>query len=144
LNQEELSENLEGHATLVASDLTLAGFDPVGAFVRLAGQGTLEPLRGPVGLRSATLNLQFHDRQVILKKTTVEFSGAKLSLSGALAFDGPASLHVAADLQRLRRRWLTRVDEVDIEASPRELDLSGSLDKLAPVSHAEVSRAQER
>jgi hypothetical protein len=78
-----------------------------------------------------------------LKKTTLEFSGARLSLSGTQAFDGPANLHVGADLQRLRRRWLTRVDEVDTEASPRELDFSGSLDKLAPISHTEVSRARE-
>ena len=143
LSQEEVSKNLEGRVTVVASDLSLIGFDPVGAFVRLAGEGTLEPLRGPVGLRSVTLNLQVHDRRVVLKKTTLEFSGARLSLSGAQAFDGPANLHVAADLQRLRRRWLTRDDEVDTEASPRELDFFGSLDKLAPISHTEVSRARE-
>jgi hypothetical protein len=143
LSQEEMSENLEGRVTVVASDLSLVGFDPVGAFVRLADEGTLEPLRGPVGLRSVTLNLQVHDRRVVLKKTTLEFSGARLSLSGAQAFDGAANLHVAADLQRLRRRWLTRIDEVDPEASPRELDFSGPLDKLAPISHAEVSRARE-
>jgi len=143
LSQEEMSENLEGRVTVVASDLSLVGFDPVGAFVRLAGEGTLEPLRGPVGLRPLTLNLQVHDRRVVLKKTTLEFSGARLSLSGAQAFEGPANLHVAADLRRLRRRWLTRVDEVDTEASPREFDFSGPLDKLAPISHTEVSRAME-
>jgi hypothetical protein len=143
LSQEEVSENLEGRVTVVASDLSLVGFDPAGEFVRLAGEGTLEPLRGPVGLRSVTLNFQVHDRRALLKKTTVEFSGARLSLSGAEGFDGQANLHVAADLRRLRRRWLTRVDEVDTEASPRELDFSGPLDKLAPVSHTEVSRARE-
>jgi hypothetical protein len=143
LSQEETSANLEGRATVVASDLSLVGFDPVGAFVRLTGEGTLEPLRGPVGLRSVTLNLLLHDRRVVLKKTTLEFSGARLSLSGAQAFDGPANLHVAADLHRLRRRWLTRVDEVDPEASLRGLDFSGSLDKLAPNSQTEVSRVRE-
>jgi hypothetical protein len=143
LSQEEMRENLEGRAAVVASDLSLAGFDPVGAFVRLAGEGALEPLRGPVGFRSLTLNLLVHNRRVVLKKTTLEFSGARLSLSGAQAFDGPVNLHVAADLQRLRRRWLTRADDVDTEASPRELDFSGSLDKLAPISHTELSRARE-
>jgi hypothetical protein len=143
LSQEEFRENLEGRVAVVASDLSLAGFDPVGAFVRLAGEGTLEPLRGPAGFRSVTLNLQVHDRRVVLKKTTLESSGARLSLSGAQAFDGPVNLHVAADLQRLRRRWLTRADDLDTEASPRELDFSGSLDKLTPVSRAEVSRARE-
>jgi len=144
LTQEEMRENLEGRAAVVASDLSLAGFDPVGAFVRLAGEGALEPLRGPVGFRSLTFNLQVHDRRVVLKKTSFELSGARLSLSGELAFDGPVNLHVAADLQRLRRRWLTREGEVDTEASPPELDLSGPLDKLAPVSHTELSRAQEQ
>jgi hypothetical protein len=144
LSQEELSESLEGHATVVASDVTLAGFDPVAAFVRLAGQGTLEPLRTPVWLRSLTLNFLLHDRRLVLKKTTLDFSGARLSLSGTQAFGGPADLHVTADLQRLRRRWLNRADEVDTGASLRELEFSGSLDKLVPVSHAEISSAQEK
>jgi hypothetical protein len=144
LSQEELRENLEARVAVVASDISLAGFDPVGAFVRLAGEGTLEPLRGPAGFRSVTLNLQVHDRRVVLKKTTLELSGARLSLSGAQAFDGPANLHVAADLRRLRRRWLTRADDLNTEPSPRELDFSGSLDKLAPISRTEVSRAREQ
>jgi hypothetical protein len=144
LTREEMRENLEGRAAVTLSDLSLAGFDPLGAFVRLAGEGALEPLRGPVGFRSLTLNLQLHDRRAVLKKTTLEFSGARLSLSGSQAFDGPLNLHVAADLQRLRRRWLTRTGDVDTDASPPELDFSGPLDKLAPVSHAEVSRAQEQ
>jgi hypothetical protein len=144
LSQEEMRENLEGRVAVAASSLSLAGFDPVAAFVRLAGEGALEPLRGPVGFPSVTLNLQIHDRRVVLKKTTLEFSGARLSLSGAQAFDAPVNLHVVADLQHLRRRWLTRAGDVDTEASPGELDFSGSLDKLAPVSHTELSRAKEQ
>ncbi len=144
LSEQEMRENLEGHATVVARDLSLAGFDPMGAFVRLAGEGALEPLRGSVAFRPVTLNLQVHDHRVVLKKTTLELSGARLSLSGSQTFDGLVNLHVAADLQRLRRRWLSRADESDAEASPPQLDFSGSLDKLAPVSHAEVSRAREQ
>jgi hypothetical protein len=144
LSQEEMRENLEGRVAVVTRDLSLAGFDPVGTFVRLAGVGALEPLRGPVGFRSLTLNLQVHDRRVVLKKTTLEFSGARLSLSGSQAFDGPVSLHVAADLQRLRRRWLTRTDEVDTGESPRELDFSGSLDKLAPKSRSQESEVRSQ
>jgi len=144
LSEEELRENLEGRVAVVARDLSLAGFDPVGAFVRLAGEGALEPLRGPAGLHSVSLNLQVHDRRVALKKITLDFSGARLTLSGSQAFDGPLNLHVAADLQHLHRRWLTRADEGDIEASPLELDFSGSLDKLAPVSHTEVSKNSDK
>ena len=144
LTQEEMRDNLEGRVAVIASDLTLAGFDPVGAFVRLAGEGTLEPLRTPVGLRSATFNFQLHNRRAALKKTTLEFSGARFSLSGAQAFDGPLNLHVTADLQRLRRRWLTRAGDVDAEASPRELDFSGSLDKLAPTSRSQESEVRSQ
>jgi hypothetical protein len=144
LTREEMRENLEGRAAVALSDLSLAGFDPVGAFVRLAGEGTLEPLRGPVSYRWLTLNLQLHDRRVVLKKTTLELAGARLSLSGAQAFDGPVSLHVAADLQRLRRRWLSRAGDVDSETSPRELDFSGSLDNLAPTSRSQESEVRSQ
>jgi hypothetical protein len=144
LSEEEMLQNLEGHAAVVVRDLSLAGYDPVGAFVRLAGEGALEPLRGPVALRPLTMNLQLHDRRVVLKRTTLELSGAQLSLSASQHFDGPLNLHVAADLQHLRRRWLSRVDALDADGSPRELDFSGSLDKLAPTSgnqESEVRRA---
>jgi len=141
LSQEEMRQNLEGHAAVVVKALSLAGFDPVGAFVRIAGEGTLEPLRGPAGFHSVTLNLQVHEGRVVLKKTTLESSGARLSLSGNQTLDGPVNLHVAADLQRLRRRWLTRVNDVDAETSPLELDLSGPLDNLVPISNTQVSRA---
>jgi hypothetical protein len=143
LSEEEMLQNLEGHAAVVVRDLSLAGFDPVGAFVRLAGEGALEPLRGPVGFRPVTMNLQVQDRRVVLKRTTLELSGARLSLYASQAFDGPLNLHVAADLQRLRRRWLSRIDVVDSDGSPRELDFSGPLDKLAPTSanqQSEVGR----
>jgi hypothetical protein len=142
LTQEEMRQNLEGRVAVVARDLSLPGFDPVGAFVSLAGEGALEPLRAPAALRSLTLNFQIQDRQVVLKKTTLEFSGARLSLSGSQAFDGPVTLHVAADLQRLRRRWLSRVDQADPEAPRLELDFTGSLDKLAPTSSSQESEVR--
>ncbi len=88
LSQEETSGNLDGHVAVVASNLSLGGFDPIGAFVRLAVDGTLEPLRTPLTYRSVALNFQVKDRRVVLKKTTLESSGAKLSLSGAYRFDG--------------------------------------------------------
>jgi hypothetical protein len=141
LSHEEMRESLEGGVTLVASDLSLVGFDPVGEFVRLEGEGALEPFRGATVFRSVTLNLQVHDGRVVLKKTTLESAGARLNLSAAYAFDGRVNLRVGADLQHLRRRWLTRVDGVDRNASPRELNFSGPLDKLELISDTEVSHA---
>jgi hypothetical protein len=144
LSQEEMWQNLQGRAEVIAKDLSLAGFDPVGTFVRLAGQGALEPLRGPAGFRTATLSFEVHDRRVVLKKTALNYSGARLILSGDRGFDGIVNLHVTADLQHLRRRWLSRADDPDPESSPPELDLSGPLENLAPTSRnqeLEVGRA---
>ena len=131
LGREEMSQNLEGHLAVVAKSLSLAGFDPLGAFVRLAGQGALEPVRGPVTFRSVTLDFQIHDRAVVLRKTNLECSGARLSLDASRPFDGPVTVRVAADLARVRRRWLNRTDEVDPGSAPPELDFSGPLDNLA-------------
>ena len=134
LSQGELLDNLQGAATVTAADLSLAGFDPLGAFVRLAGEGTLEPLRTPVLVPSLKLNLQVHERRVLLLQTVLPLSGARLSFDGSQTLGGTATLHAAADLQHLRRRWLTRDDEALREASRRQLDFSGPLDKLAPAA----------
>jgi hypothetical protein len=142
LGQDEMRRNLDGHAAVITSDLSLMGFDPVAEFVRLSGEGDLEPLRGPSLFRPLRLNVQVHDGRVVLKKTALESSGARLSFSGSYAFDGSAALHVAADLRHLRRRWLTRLDEADRDPSPRELNFSGPLDKLALISDTEVSHAR--
>jgi len=139
LSSEEMRQNLEGSGEVVAKDITLAGFDPVGAFVRLAGEGTLEPLRTPTGFRSLTLNLEVRDRHVLLAKTTLNSSGARLSLSGDEGFDGLVNLHVAADLQRLRRHWLMRADDADPAPSAPELDFSGPMNNLALTSRSQES-----
>jgi len=145
LSREEMSQNLEGHAAVVARSLTLAGFDPLDAFARLAGQGALEPVRGPVTFHSVSLDLQIHDRAVVLKQTNLECSGARLSLAGIRPFDGPVSVRVAADLAHVRRRWVNRSDDVDPQSSLPELDFSGPLDKLAPTKRTQDSgvRIQE-
>jgi hypothetical protein len=134
LSREEMSQNLDGHVAIIAKSVTLAGFDPLDAFARLARQGALEPVRGPVTFHSVTLDLQIHDRAVVLKKTNLECSGARLSLAASRPFDGPVTLRVAADLAHVRRRWLNRSDAVGPELPPPELDFSGPLDKLAPTN----------
>jgi hypothetical protein len=131
LSREEMSQNLEGQVAIIAKSLSLGGFDPLDAFARLSGQGALEPVRGPVTFHSLTLDLQIRDRAVLLKRTDLESSGARISLTASRLFDGPVNLRVSADLAHVRRRWLNRSDDVDPGSSPRELDFSGPLDKLA-------------
>jgi len=139
LSSDEMRQNLEGSAEVIAKDISLAGFDPVGAFVRFAGEGMLEPLRGPTAFRSVTLNFEVRDRRVILSKTSLNTAGARLSLSGDGGFDGLLNLHVAADLGHLRRHWLMRADDPDPGSSPPELDFSGPLDHLALPSRSQES-----
>ena len=131
LSREEMSQNLEGQVAIIAKSLSLGGFDPLDAFARLSGQGALEPVRGPVTLHSVTLDLQIRDRAVLLKKTDLKCSGARISLTASRPFDGPLNLRVSADLAQVRRRWLNRYDAADPGPSPPELDFSGPLDKLA-------------
>lgn len=139
LSSESIIGNLNGRVTVATSALSLAGFDPVGAFVRRSGAGSLEPSRGPVELRPLTLDLRIHDRRVDLKKTVVECSGAKLGVSGTCAFDRSATLQVAADLRRVRRRWLERTGK---DSLPRQLAFTGVLDNLAPIPDTGLSGAK--
>jgi hypothetical protein len=133
LSRLEMLDNLEAEASVTATNLTLAGFDPVAALVRSTGEGTLEPLRAPVGLHSLKLEFQLQKRVVTLSKTSVDLGGARLSFDGSEALGGAASVHVSADLRHLRRRWLTRDDDASASAESRELGLAGPLDKLEPV-----------
>jgi hypothetical protein len=139
LSREEMSQNLEGQVAVVAKSLSLNGFDPLGAFAHAAGLGALEPPRSAVTLHSVSLDFHLHDRAVVLKKANLECSGARLSLAGNHPFGGPVNLRVAADFAHVRRRWLTRSDDVDLGSPPPELDFSGPLDKLAPANRSQES-----
>jgi hypothetical protein len=143
LGREELAGNLVGEATLRSKDLSFGDFDPLEALARQARWGTLEPVHGPVLVRSAAMTLKVRDRRVTLKSTAFELSGATLQLNGAYALGGALGLDVRADWQHLRRRWLTREDELKPSARYSEVRLVGPLDKLVVIPQVEVSRARE-
>jgi len=144
LSREEMSQNLEGQVAIIAKSLSLGGFDPLDAFARLSGQGALEPVRGPVTFHSVTLDLQIRDRAVLLKRTDLECSGARISLTASRPFDGPVNLRVSADFAQVRRRWLNRSDDVDPGFSPPELNFSGPLDKLALTNRSQESEVRSQ
>lgn len=141
LTCEEIAASLRAKGRLRLRNVFFGDFDPLEALVRKAGSGTLEPLRGEVGVRFAELDLQARDRRVILENCALELSGAKLRLGGIYAFDGTLDLDVYADLRRAARRWLTGPD-ADHPAAPRaSLRLAGPLDRLAVVPESSVARA---
>jgi hypothetical protein len=133
LSREELAENLTGEVTLRLKDLSFGDFDPLGALARQARQGTLEPMRGPVAVRSATVTVGIRDRRLTVKSAPLELSGATLELNGTYPLGGALSLDVRADLQHLRRRWLARDDEAKPSAPFAEVHLAGPLDKLVVI-----------
>jgi hypothetical protein len=130
LGRDELAENLTGQMELRLSDLSFGDFDPLGALVEQSHWGKLEPARGPVTARPATLNMEIRDRRFILKSTPLDLSGAILQVDGTYAWSGAVNLHVRAKLRRLRRRWLMRDDTPQPSALLPEVRLGGPIDHL--------------
>jgi hypothetical protein len=141
LGREELAENLTGEATLSLKDLSFGDFDPLGALARQARWGTLDPIHGPVAIRSAMVTLGFRNRRLMLKSAPLELSGATLQVDGTYVLGGALNLDVHADLQHLRRRRLESEDEVKSSPPYAEVHLAGPLDKLVVIP--EVSRSGE-
>jgi hypothetical protein len=138
LGHEELAENLTGEATLRLKDLSFGDFDPLEALARQVHWGTLDPMHGPVAVRSATVTLGIRNRRLTLKTAPLELSGATLELDGTYVLGGPLSLDVHADLQHLHRRRLESEGEAKPRARHVEVHLAGPLDKLVVIP--EVSR----
>jgi len=143
LARQELGDNLVGEATLRSNDLSFSDFDPLEILVRQAHWGTLEPVRGPQAARSAAMTLEVASRRFTLKNTGLELSGAPLQLSGTYALGGALDLDVRTDLRHLRRRWLTREDELKAGDGYSEVHLSGPFDKLLVTPQVVVSRRRE-
>jgi hypothetical protein len=130
LAREELAENLAGQMELQVRDISFGDFDPLGSLAQQAHWGKLEPARGPVTVPPATLKMEIRDRRFILRSTALDLSGAGLQFNGAYAWAGALNLNVRADLRRLRRRWLVRIDDLQPTARPVEVRLGGPIDHL--------------
>ncbi len=130
LAREELAENLAGQMELQVRDISFGDFDPLGTLAQQAHWGKLEPARSPVTAPPATLKMEIRDRRFILKTTELDLSGAGLQFNGAYAWAGALNLNVRADLRRLRRRWLVRIEDPQPTARPAEVRLGGPIDHL--------------
>jgi hypothetical protein len=143
LSHDEVSANLQGHATVHLRNISFGAFDPLNAFARFSGWGALEPIRGPVGMRSAVIALEVHDRQVVLRNASLDLAGAKLGLAGTYSFDGTADLDVRADLRQVLRRWLNHAEDRTLAPPLGNLHLVGPLYRLVASPQIEVSRANQ-
>jgi len=139
LSRDEMSAGLEGQATVRLRNVDVGDFDALAALAQRAGWGSLEAERPNSPLRSAALSLRVHDRRVSLENSLLDWTGAKLALSGTYAFDGTADLEVAADLRRIRRRWVSDEDSDPVDPVGR-LRLTGPLGRLAVTAEMELSR----
>jgi hypothetical protein len=115
---------------LQVRDISFGDFDPLGTLAQQAHWGKLEPARSPVTAPPATLKMEIRDRRFILKTTELDLSGAGLQFNGAYAWAGALNLNVRADLRRLRRRWLVRIEDPQPTARPAEVRLGGPIDHL--------------
>jgi len=141
LSREEMSTNLTGEATVSLKNLSFGDFDPLGALLRDAGWGTLEPAHGQAALDSTIVTLEVRDRRVMFRKASLDLTGARLGLTGTYGFDGVVDVDVHADLRHLRRRWLSSSGDVKPDGGLGRLHLVGPLDRLVVTPEIEVSRA---
>ncbi len=142
ITREEIGPSLEGQMTLGLKNVNLGGFDPLEAFARHAGWGSLlDPGRGEVTFRSAEATLHIRDRQVILEPSTAETAGVQFNFAGTYAFAGDIALNVGADFRRLRRRLVNGGALGDPAALVGNFLLSGRADRLELTPGLQVSRA---
>jgi AsmA-like C-terminal region len=141
LSHEEMTSNLQGSATVRAKNVLLGEFDPLQAVARETGWGTIEPVRGEMGIKASALTLGVHDRRVVLGNTPVELGGAKLTLTGDYNFDGALDLNVRADMRHIKRRWLNTGDEGEPSARTIDIHMAGPLGKLAVVPGIAAAQA---
>jgi hypothetical protein len=143
ISREELGDNLSGEVTLRSKDLSFGDFDPLQTLAQQARWGTLEPVHGAVAAPSAGMTLEIRNRQVTLKNTAVELSGATLKLDGVYVWGGALNLDARIDWRGFRRRWLAREDELKSGVPYSQARLSGPLDRVVVMPQEDVSRARQ-
>lgn len=140
LDREEMAEDLKGQGSLTLSSVGFGGFDPLGALVRKAGRGALEPPRAEAGFRACRVSFRVGDRRIWFREFPVSISGAKLDLAGNFNFGGELSLGVNADLSRVSRRWLGFGPDGLNAGRQFALHLAGPLAKLVVAPQMAAAR----
>jgi hypothetical protein len=133
--------NLRGQATVRFRGVSFPGFDPLQAAARATSWGELEPSPLETTVRSAVSTFQVQDRNVVMTKTPVEITGAKLELSAHYGFDGTVLLNVHADFRHLARRWTDHDEDTPASQRVADLHLAGSLTRLALAPEVQAAQA---
>jgi len=133
LGRAELAQNMTGQIALRMRDISFGDFDPLEDLANQAHWGTLEPAGSPATTLPIVLNLEIRDRQFILKTADVDLNGASLECRGNYLWGGALNLNVSADLQHLRRRWISHGDD------PQPLDRRTEVRLVGPIDHLAVS-----
>jgi uncharacterized protein involved in outer membrane biogenesis len=139
LTRPEFAANLQGEATVRLKNVSLGGFDPLTATARATSLGELDPGRGDLGFRSATVAFEIRDGRATLSPSRVEIGGALFRLSGSYPFNGTVDFDVHADFRRVTRRWLDEEGTM-LGAKVADFRLIGPVDRLAVVPGVQLSR----
>jgi hypothetical protein len=131
LARAELAQNMTGQIALRVRDISFGGFDPLEGLAEQAHWGKLEPGSDPATVLPVILNMEIRDRQFILEPTDLDLNGASFECRGSYLWGGALNLNVRADVQHLRRRWLSRDDDPQPLALRPEVHLTGTIDHLA-------------
>jgi AsmA family/AsmA-like C-terminal region len=140
LSRQEVSSNLQGQATVRLKNVSLGTFDPLRSLARASGEGMFEPVHGEASFRSAAVTLQVNNRHVTITSSPVDFSGARIKLTGTYSFAGAVNLNVFADLRGLTRAWLPAEASASPGRPSLRLHLTGSFEKLTLEPAQELSR----
>lgn len=140
LTRREMTTGLRGEATVRLRNVAFGDFDPLDSLVRRAGVGILEPARGQTNLQSAVVGLEVRDRQVFLRKCSLDIAGAKIKLDGVYAFGGAVELNVLADVRHFKRHWLEGEDGDPSSRRFVTLRLTGPLGTLAVAPEEQAAR----
>ncbi len=138
LTSQEMSQNLSGRATVQLKNIAWGGFDPILALATATHPLATGTGRGDAYLPSAVLNLEVHDRRVLLPETRLEMEGVALQAGGSVSFDGVLDLRVRGDLNHYARRWpLLETDPANWRV---DLRVRGPLGRLVVMTSEQFSK----
>lgn len=140
LTHSQIANSFQGQATVKLESVDLGSPDPVQLLARRAGMGFFEAGPQTEVIPYVVAHLGVQDRQVTLKKFSVNVSGADLRLQGAYDFDGSAALQVRLDLSGLPPHWYPQQEGQSSAPRLADLRFEGSLRHMRLVPALRLSQ----